>query len=529
MNRTLTPFKVGIMVLLGAGAGLVLLAFIGNRGFSAKDTYHVYALFSDASGLGEKSRVQIAGIEVGVVEKIVLTEDARALVTLRIRKSVVLHQDARVTKRSASLLGDFLLDIYPGSASSPVLHDGDTISKAVGQPGMEDVFASLGEVTHDIQGITHSIKELLSNDEVGSIKNIITSMNKVADGLNKTIAKAGGQLNGILGDAKYLTEAIRSLADNQGGNVQNILGNLKTFTEGANRVVNALDQIVGSNQEGLKQSVASIKENLDELEKTLKGAQGAVGSVTSTVNDAHAIITGVAEGKGTLGKLVTDDSIANNLNGTLGALGSILKPVANLSLDARLYGEVHYRPGLPGEYNRPWVKGGVALKLITDPTFYYGVDVISDPRGYSTKQVASLSNPNSTAAPVVTQSIVTNDDLKVSAYVSKRLGPVAFRAGVIESSGGVGMDAFVARDHVRFTVDAFDFGDPYATYPRLRAQAQVSFLGHLFISAGVDDILNIKPVLQAGRFLVGTDGFVGGGVSLTDDDVTQMLKAAGGK
>ena len=101
------------------------------------------------------------------------------------------------------------------------------------------------------------------------------------------------------------------------------------------------------------------------MEKTLKGAQGAVGSVTSTVNDAHALINGVAEGKGTLGKLVTDDSIATNLNGALGGLSSIVT-LANLTLDARLYGEVHYRPGLPADYDRPWVKGGVALKLITD-------------------------------------------------------------------------------------------------------------------------------------------------------------------
>ena len=104
---------------------------------------------------------------MGVVKKIALTDDRSALVTLRIKKSVVLHQDARVTKRFAGPSGDFVLDIYPGSSTSPVLHDGDSINKAVGQPGMEDAFASLNDVTHDIQGITHSIKDfLLSNDEV---------------------------------------------------------------------------------------------------------------------------------------------------------------------------------------------------------------------------------------------------------------------------------------------------------------------------------------------------------------------------
>ena len=89
------------------------------------------------------------------------------------------------------------------------------------------------------------------------------------------------------------------------------------------------------------------------------------------------------------------------------------------------------------------------------------------------------------------------------------------------------MDGFLADDHVRLSVDAFDISNPFSAYPRLRAQAQFHFLGRFFVGAGVDDILNVAPFLQNGRFLSGTDAFVNAGVSFTDDDVRKILNVAG--
>jgi phospholipid/cholesterol/gamma-HCH transport system substrate-binding protein len=526
MNRVLTPFRVGMVVLLGALCFAVLLSFVWKRGYGKNETYRVTTTFADASGLGPKSRVQIAGIEVGVVDRIDLTDDAHAKVLLRIKKNIVLHADARIAKRSATLLGDFVLDIFPGSPGEPVLKDGDEIKKAIAQPGVEDVFIALGDVTRDIQGITKGLKDLLSSDEVGSIKDIIRSMNAVALGLNKTITQAGGRLDSILEDAQVLTSSVRSLANNQSGNVAEILANVRTFTEQANRVINGINAIVGNGGDQLKESVASVRDTLNQLQHTLQNASTMVDSVKGTVDDAHKIVEKVGAGEGTLGKLLTDDSIANNLNHALGDVNTILSPLTELRLRAQLLGEVHYRPGLPAAYDRPWLKGGVALKLHTDPTFYYGVDLVNEPRGSTTREV-TVSQGTHGENTMASVADVTSDQWKVSAYISKRLGPVGFRAGVIESTGGVGMDGYLVNDHIKLSVDAFDFSNVYAQYPRLRAQAQFLFLGRFFLGAGVDDILNEKPVLQAGRFLVGTDGFVTAGVQFTDEDVRSLVAGAG--
>src|SRR6478736_2266285 len=100
MNSLLTPFRVGLVVLAGIAAMFVLLSLVGRSKYGEGDTYKVFAIFKDATGLGSKSRVQIAGIEVGEVDNIELLPDANAKLTLRIRKDVALYKDSRIMKRS---------------------------------------------------------------------------------------------------------------------------------------------------------------------------------------------------------------------------------------------------------------------------------------------------------------------------------------------------------------------------------------------------------------------------------------------
>src|SRR5207253_11313141 len=132
-----TPIRVGLVVAAAAAAFGIGLWLIGADLSGRNRTYAVYAIFDDATGLGVRSRVQIAGIPVGQVDRVELDQRlAKAKVWLRIKKDFILHRDATITKRSESILGDFLLDLTPGSAGEPPLKDGDEIRNVVRQPSM---------------------------------------------------------------------------------------------------------------------------------------------------------------------------------------------------------------------------------------------------------------------------------------------------------------------------------------------------------------------------------------------------------
>ena len=105
MSRFITPLKVGAVVLLFAGAFGIGLTLIGGKGLGGGKTYNVSAVFDDASGLGVRTRVQIAGIVIGTVEAIELDENSHARVHLRLQRKFQLYKDASIYKRSDSILG----------------------------------------------------------------------------------------------------------------------------------------------------------------------------------------------------------------------------------------------------------------------------------------------------------------------------------------------------------------------------------------------------------------------------------------
>lgn len=530
MSRLLSPFRVGLVVLAGVAAFFVLLSFLGKQKYGEQSTYRVSAVFKDASGLGPKSRIQIAGIEVGIIDRIELTEDAQARAVLRIRKDIVLHEDSRITKRSASLLGDFLLDVFPGTPGKRVLNDGDQVGKVMSQPGVEDVFAALGDVTRDIQGVTASLKALLASDEVGSIKNIIRSMNDVAVGLNRTIERAGGRLDHILGDVEALSGDVRLMARGQQRSIEQIIGNIHSFTEQANRVMASLDKIVGSGEGELKESVASVRATLDGLQRTLAGADEVMKSTKGAVDDTRGVIARVERGEGTLGKLVRDDGIAKKVDRMLGDVNSLVTPIAELQTHVNLREELHWTPGAMAA-TPVGVQGKsiVQIRLAPKPDKYYGIEIASEPRGRVSRQtVVTKKTPPAPGEVDVQQEqvSVTTNDLKYSAYLAKRYGPAALRVGMIESTGGGGVDLFALDDKVRVSVDAFDWTNPDARFPRLRMSAQGTFLNHLYLGLGVDDVLNAQA-LYDGKPMVGRDLFATGGIQFTDDDLKALLTVIG--
>src|SRR5438309_355574 len=139
------------MAVAAFGVGLTLIGtrIGGSRG------YKVFAVFDDATGLGQRSRVQIAGIPIGQVDHVELDQrTAHAKVWLLVSKEYVLHRDASITKRSESILGDFLLDVNPGTVEQPELRDGEEIKIVIRQPSMNDVFNSLNKIAGDISDIT---------------------------------------------------------------------------------------------------------------------------------------------------------------------------------------------------------------------------------------------------------------------------------------------------------------------------------------------------------------------------------------
>ena len=505
MKNIVTPFRVGLLVLTAAVFFILAVSFVRKGGLSGNQTIGVYADFKDASGLSAKSRVQIAGIMVGSIEDITL-HGSRAHIHIRVNKSVGLRKDAAITKRAESLLGDYVLDVSPGSDGAPLMEDNGTIVRVVDSQGMEAIFGTLDKITQDIQQVTASLRDALGGPKgANSLQHIVDNMTRLSDTVDQTVSRSGENINVILDNLQGVSRDIRGLTRGEEANIKVIVENIREITHDTRSVLGTVRTIVGNNEGDLKESVASLKQTMNRLDHTLANFE--------------EVSEHVKNGEGPVGKLLADERMGQKISET----------VEDVSDFASRLTRVQTEVGVKSEYllSQGSTKNTLGIRIIPRPDKYYLLEFVDDPRGSISTQYVQ-NNPPAYGQPATQVQTVTSNSFKVSAEFAKRYYFTTFRFGIIESTGGVGADMNFFHDFVSLKLDAFNFSVQNLRYPRLRATLRVQALNHIFASAGADDMLNSQVHDSiTNRLTAGRDFFLGGGIYFTDDDLKAILPVTG--
>ena len=138
-NRTL-EISVGLFLLAGLFALLLLALRVSGLTVGQTDTYRVYAYFDNIAGLTVRSKVALAGVTVGKVTAIDLDRDSfTGRATLEIYKDVdMLPVDSTASILTAGLLGEKYIGLSQGGEED-VLKDGDTIYDTQSALVLEDL------------------------------------------------------------------------------------------------------------------------------------------------------------------------------------------------------------------------------------------------------------------------------------------------------------------------------------------------------------------------------------------------------
>ncbi len=116
----------GFFVLLGVICLGYLSIQLGELDIMGRAGYTVFAEFDKAGGIKAKAVVEMAGVPVGTVRSIVITEEYRARVEMTIDKNIKLQDDAIASVKTKGLIGEQYIQISPGG-SDELLSDGGTI------------------------------------------------------------------------------------------------------------------------------------------------------------------------------------------------------------------------------------------------------------------------------------------------------------------------------------------------------------------------------------------------------------------
>jgi phospholipid/cholesterol/gamma-HCH transport system substrate-binding protein len=133
MKKFNIELAVGLFVILGILSLAYLSVRLGKLEVLGGKTYTVYAMFERAGGIRPGSVVEIAGVEVGRVKAVSLSEDYLATVALALDKEVKIQDDSIASVKTKGLIGEKYVQISPGGSEEIIPEEGlirDTESSA---------------------------------------------------------------------------------------------------------------------------------------------------------------------------------------------------------------------------------------------------------------------------------------------------------------------------------------------------------------------------------------------------------------
>jgi phospholipid/cholesterol/gamma-HCH transport system substrate-binding protein len=310
------------LFLTGAMAVLVLAVFlIGRTQTLFAHRLRLHTEFENTGGLVVGAPVRLAGVDVGVVEAIRFDRDLakqKVEVTLAVdrRFSDRVRADSLARLTSKGLLGDVIVDITVGSAEAPTLPDGATV-RAQERQGLNEIVASLQQAIEEVRKLAAGVGERMHavfNDQVArDLGRVAHSAADVAeqiehgDGLAHTLLydrELSREARQLVRGAVAAVDHVDALLTDIGGSASATLSEIQRDA----RQIGAVAEAIRSGHGILHTLVyepdgGNLVENLSALAKTLR-----------RIGDE------VEQGKGTVGALLKDPSVYEDLKGIVGSV-----------------------------------------------------------------------------------------------------------------------------------------------------------------------------------------------------------------
>ncbi|MCB4791708.1 MAG: MCE family protein [Elusimicrobia bacterium] len=374
--------KLGLFVLVGIIALATTIVFLGD--FQFQRSYYLNILFNDIAGLPAKAKVKISGVEVGAVKDITLAEN-KAKVTVWIKKDIVIHADCRASIVATGLIGSKYLELTTGDPNTPILKDGDTIV-----------------------GVTP-----LSFDKI--VETAMEQLHEILNAFKGTGGRSLGQnLSETLDNLRKVSESLRVALYDQEDRVNRIVSNIDNFT-------GDLADITGDNKENLKSALANIKSASEKLDR---------------------LLAGLDKGEGTIGKLMADKEMGEDLKATFNDLKETTKE-AKRALRRINYIETQWDYELRYDSRYSVAKSDIGLRFNPSPGKFYYI-------GASNVGEASLGDNN------------PEEYNTINLLIGKSFGPTTLYGGIIRKKAGLGVKVkpfwnWQPLKKLEITVEGYDF------------------------------------------------------------------------
>jgi phospholipid/cholesterol/gamma-HCH transport system substrate-binding protein len=299
-------FKISNETKVGALTAITVTLFILGFNFlkgknPLKKSSYFYAKFTSSEGLVPSNPVVMNGFAIGTV---FATEPAdeelnAVLVTIRLSHQVKIPANS-VASIKGNPLGTPVVEIVKGDARN-FLKNGDTV------------------LSMDNPGFFGSIFDKLGPTQK-ALDKLLTSLDSVAGKVNATMTPGSqAHIRATLANFELisaeLTKSISSLnllLDKDKGSIVNTAKNLETFTSSLNQKEKEIDRIAGN--------LVTTSDKLAKLD-----LQGTLNELSATLGTLKATLQKLNDDKGSLGALMNDRKLYDNLNSTINSANLLMQ------------------------------------------------------------------------------------------------------------------------------------------------------------------------------------------------------------
>ncbi|MBT3235342.1 MAG: MCE family protein [Bdellovibrionales bacterium] len=412
--------------------GYMSLKLTDNKaGFGEYIPYR--SIISDASGIFPKTPIKVAGINAGRILDIQLQGD-NALILFEVVKRVKVVEGSAFRIKTVGFLGDKYIEIEMGDGERVI--PPNSLIKTNAGGGFENIVRDASEILVEVKEIVASLRESITpRDQVPPVTQILTDVKQTVK------------------NAEEMTRSLRNLVTNNETKMQKMVDDLARFTHDLKGAVDPL------NQDG---TLGKINSKVDGVDQILANIQKASKDLELTMRDVRELVQDIKGGKGTLGQILTEDQIADEVKETLSGVRKIVGKVDAIRTELSVYSGINTESG---------GQSIVALKLFPSPERFYQL-------GLSTSEWGLSRERRTTTVTDGVESIQLHREEQKEGYqfdiqVARKVHNWSIRGGLFESTGGVGVDYEKADWGTLVSLMIFDYRDNFGPNLRLSTDSHV--------------------------------------------------------
>jgi phospholipid/cholesterol/gamma-HCH transport system substrate-binding protein len=343
--------KVGVFVVVGLVLTMACVLLIGSTKQLWEPRTEYRTAFRDVSGLKPGAPVRTGGLDIGQVTGVDHgsdPNDPRIYVKMSITKkeAVRVKSDTMASVVNKGLLGDRMIELSTGSSSSPPLPVGSLIPSE--EPA--DVFAAANKLAAQTQETIAKIEPLaqaLGDPKFAAdIKGSAEDVHALLD----TMVRGNGTMHRIFYDHAEADQVDRLVASLQqsSARLDAALADMEDVTKHVKEgpgIAHALiyDGEISKDTAGtlseIHQDLKAIREGNGLAHTVLYGDEGTqhlMSNLDAMSDDLRVIVSGVRQGKGTIGALLVDPTVYEDIRAAIGNVerNEVLRALVRYSIKA---------------------------------------------------------------------------------------------------------------------------------------------------------------------------------------------------